>query len=48
MDENGNDITDEENNIVEDKIIMMENKTTNTTIVDVNTTKENRIEANGN
>ncbi len=48
VDENGNDITDEENNIVEDKIIMMENKTTNTTIVDVNTTKENRIEANGN
>lgn len=48
VDENGNDITDEENNIVEDKMIMMENKTINTTIVDVNTTKENRIEANEN
>ncbi|MFR5684631.1 MAG: hypothetical protein ACLUD1_11455 [Clostridia bacterium] len=48
VDENGNDITDEENNIVEDKMIMVENKTINTTIVDVNTTKENRIEANEN
>ena len=45
VDENSEDMTDEENNIVEDKIIMMENKIKDTTVIDTVTTIENRVEA---
>ena len=48
VDEEGKNIINEESNIEDEKIIMTENKTKESTVVDMVTTKENRIEAKEN
>ncbi len=48
VDEKGNNINNEENNVEDEKIIMIENKTKDTTAIDVVTTNENKIESKEN